>query len=429
MGLQLLERARGVIWLQAVHMRHPPLDNVPPTLAKRLQVLLRNMGVGDRPRSPNTSSPLVIDASLLPQRDVMYEQRSQLQQILREIRAFPGLSSFMQAPDLSELMTIAARNPVVVLVAWTSRCRALVITSPTEPLVNIALPDINIQMLQDLSFTGVGSQQRGSPSDGERGGIHRFRQRSTFCKGLARLWRAVVKPILLQLGISVRMAHCAERRGADCTTFCQKQRDRGRRPRIHWCPTGAFALVPIHAAGTYDGPNSEGCFEYVVSSYTPTLTALLRAQQGTQEYAARDIKLLLVAAQHAQDSALPTLWSVPEEVQNISIAASAVGASVTSTRGDATRDDVIGALEPANVAHVACHGIQDGSEPHKSHFYLGGGTLSVSELMGVELKHAFFAFLSACETAQGDRTHTDEVVHLAATMLFAGFKSVVATMW
>jgi CHAT domain-containing protein len=49
--------------------------------------------------------------------------------------------------------------------------------------------------------------------------------------------------------------------------------------------------------------------------------------------------------------------------------------------------------------------------------------------MEMNLKHAFVAFLSACETAKGDRTYADEVVHLAATMLFAGFKSVIATMW
>jgi CHAT domain-containing protein len=39
------------------------------------------------------------------------------------------------------------------------------------------------------------------------------------------------------------------------------------------------------------------------------------------------------------------------------------------------------------------------------------------------------AFLSACETAKGDKTIPDEAMHLAATLLFAGFRGVVATMW
>jgi hypothetical protein len=60
-----------------------------------------------------------------------------------------------------------------------------------------------------------------------------------------------------------------------------EQRAVGRaRPRIHWCPTGAFAFVPVHAAGISEGPNREYCADYVVSSYTPTLASLLRAQQN-----------------------------------------------------------------------------------------------------------------------------------------------------
>jgi CHAT domain-containing protein len=37
--------------------------------------------------------------------------------------------------------------------------------------------------------------------------------------------------------------------------------------------------------------------------------------------------------------------------------------------------------------------------------------------------------MSACETAKGDQKQPDQVVHLAAAMLFAGFQSVVGTMW
>jgi CHAT domain-containing protein len=49
--------------------------------------------------------------------------------------------------------------------------------------------------------------------------------------------------------------------------------------------------------------------------------------------------------------------------------------------------------------------------------------------MAFELDQPWFGYLSACETAKGDAEQPDQVVHLAATMLFAGFKNVVATMW
>jgi len=62
-------------------------------------------------------------------------------------------------------------------------------------------------------------------------------------------------------------------------------------------------------------------------------------------------------------------------------------------------------------------------------FYGGGERLTVLELMQLKLTRPFLSFLSACETAKGDRSQPDQVVHLAATMLFIGFKSVVGTMW
>lgn len=40
------------------------------------------------------------------------------------------------------------------------------------------------------------------------------------------------------------------------------------------------------------------------------------------------------------------------------------------------------------------------------------------------LPKAFLAFLSACDTAMGDEKQPDQAVHLASTMLFAGFSVV-----
>jgi CHAT domain-containing protein len=185
----------------------------------------------------------------------------------------------------------------------------------------------------------------------------------------------------------------------------------------------------LHAAGVYEGPSQECCADYIVSSYTPTLTALLRAQQTSTAYPRENIKVLTVAAEYAQDPALPRLRFVRQEVESIAEVTANTDVQVASLPVLAIKDQIISALETANVVHLACHGIQDATEPHESHFSLGGGILTVSDLMKTDLKHAFFAFLSACETAKGDRTHVDEVVHLAATMLFTGFKSVVATMW
>jgi CHAT domain-containing protein len=84
-----------------------------------------------------------------------------------------------------------------------------------------------------------------------------------------------------------------------------------------------------------------------------------------------------------------------------------------------------------------------------SGFAMVDGIVTASYLMDLKLPNAFFAFLSACESAMGDQVRSnlaeqevsltsdnlgtknlpDEMLHLAATMMFVGFKSVIGTMW
>jgi CHAT domain-containing protein len=65
----------------------------------------------------------------------------------------------------------------------------------------------------------------------------------------------------------------------------------------------------------------------------------------------------------------------------------------------------------------------------KSGFALADGRLELSTIIKSNLKHAEFAFLSACQTSTGDITLSDESVHLAAAMLVTGYRGVVGTMW
>jgi CHAT domain-containing protein len=82
----------------------------------------------------------------------------------------------------------------------------------------------------------------------------------------------------------------------------------------------------------------------------------------------------------------------------------------------------------AHILHLSCHGQQQ-ADPLQSSFALKHGPLTISALMDLHLPNAMLAYLSACETAKGDESQPDQAVHLAASMLFCGFRSVVATMW
>lgn len=95
----------------------------------------------------------------------------------------------------------------------------------------------------------------------------------------------------------------------------------------------------------------------------------------------------------------------------------------------ATVDTIIDNLPQAAILHLASHGTQDHNSPLDSGFIMRDNMLTIAKLMPVPLPNAFLAFLSACETARGDEQQADQVVHLAAAMLFVGFKSVIGTMW
>jgi CHAT domain-containing protein len=213
----------------------------------------------------------------------------------------------------------------------------------------------------------------------------------------------------------------------------QKANGRDRR-RIHWCPVGALVFLPIHAAGVYSGGRlQEGCSDYVVSSYTPTLSALHRARTNLAPITRKSLVLLTAGASQTVPSLnMPFLDDVQAEITDIARLARATDQIQVIEYGRTSAakvHEVVDTLPRADIVHLACHGVQDLEDPLKSGFCLGDGKLSVSELMDIKLDHPFLAFLSACETAKGDQKQPDQVIHLAAAMLFCGFPNVVATMW
>jgi CHAT domain-containing protein len=168
----------------------------------------------------------------------------------------------------------------------------------------------------------------------------------------------------------------------------------------------------------------------VVSSYTPTITSLLRAQQATKPLPRDDISLALVAEKRAAQRNLQIIPGVDKEIEHVGMVAKLRNVEVLHQWvGSTTVDNTSKVMEAASIVHLACHGIQDPIDSTQSGFCLGDGRLTIAKLMELNLEHAFLAFLSACETAKGDKEQPDQAMHLAAAMLFSGFKSVVATMW
>ena len=195
-------------------------------------------------------------------------------------------------------------------------------------------------------------------------------------------------------------------------------------PRIWWCPTGAFAFLPLHAAGIYTGAENgdTNVAEFAVSSYTPIISTLLTPHLPV------DRPKVVAVIVPKTDAGLPPLPATKEELKSIS--KHVPENSLSSLVGLKTSiDDVLSELATATVAHFACHGVQHFTNPLDSALILYRDRLTVSKLMENRIQNASLVFLDACFTASGSQELPDEAIHLASAMLFVGFRGAIATLW
>ncbi|KAJ6576007.1 CHAT domain-containing protein [Mycena vulgaris] len=416
-ALELLEAGRSVFWSQSLHLR-TSLDELRashPVLATKLAELSRQLDQHSFVIRAGTCSPTPITGS-----------------------SVPGFEDFMQPRPIRGLRRAAEHGPVVVLNSGEVYCHALILnplgTVQCVELPAIIRPDANMmaEMIQALASHSTPSSaclailnKRGHDCAVDRlfgrlgvvyeGNVH---PKDWFDYVLRVLWIAVVKPVLSSLKIQVGRSDSS------------KSDDP---PRIWWCPTGPFTFLPIHAAGIYNEPSTdESVMDYAISSYTPTLTALLSPPFPRFTY--NDPLRSTVIIQPNTPGHVP-LPSTKDELRKIE--GQIPNEWLTKLGSTASLNTVLPHLQMSSIIHFACHGIQDTQNPLQSALIIGRELLTVTQIMkqsgtfggGTTQKHMGLAFLSACETAMGDKKLPDEAMHLAATLLFSGFRSVVATMW
>jgi CHAT domain-containing protein len=191
-------------------------------------------------------------------------------------------------------------------------------------------------------------------------------------------------------------------------------------------------FLPIHAAGFYDIQHSQpghNVSDFVISSYVPTLS-ILAPSPDPDEAPSDDLRLLVV--RQPPSDGLPRLPGVATELEHIraAIRNSPSARTILLESSVGTVEEVLSLMKEADWVHFACHGIQDAASPTESGLCLADGRrLKISDIIALSRSRGGLAFLSACETATGDEGLSDEAIHVAAGMLFAGYGGVVGTMW
>ncbi|PPQ77256.1 hypothetical protein CVT26_005815, partial [Gymnopilus dilepis] len=423
-ALEWLEAGRCVVWNQTNQLR-TPLDDLKaqhPRLADRFRLLseqLEHLGSRADPRQPGVKMPMQVNMSLEAEAHHHFKLAKEREQLLATIREMPGFENFLRPKSFAELMRgIPEEGATVVINSDESRCDALILFAGiVEPIV-VRLENFTYEKATSLAEAlrvrlqtrGLQSRYPDEARENTRG--MRSADENNFLQAILHdLWTDLVEPILKQLP--------AKFQNKDGTADL---------PHIRWCPTGPFVFLPIHAAGIYPKTGKGiSLAEFAVSSYIPNLTILERL--GSRGRASTSNPGVLLISQ-PDTPGLQALPSTDKEIERTSDELTRRGirtAAYTSKR--ATTTAVLNELEFFSCIHFACHASQNTKDPLESAVRLYDGPLKLSEIMKKNLPNAELAFMSACQTSVGDESLPEEVVHLAAGMLTAGYRSVIATMW
>ncbi|KAF9527419.1 CHAT domain-containing protein [Crepidotus variabilis] len=422
LAVEWMERVHCWVWNQLNQLR-VPLDGVRAhnrELADRMEKITHQLEIaGSR---STTVKPIFSDILDISPKEGAHRQIllvKEWNQAIEEVRAIPALHDFLRPPSVANLLAAIPKDGPVILFNINkilSYCDAFALLPGNNEPIHIPLKakreeldGFCKQLHGYLSSKGVRSRGSNGSLDEEttinsieRGGRPRV-QGGTMADVLRYLWMKVVKPILDALAYSPMANTCR---------------------RIWWCATGPLAFLPLHAAGIYQ-KNGPCLADYAISSYIPTVSTLIEKISKNVKYSNR---LLLIAQADAPD--LPPIPATSEEVAAVAGCVRAAGGGVMALEGsEATIGAVKSNLSSCSSIHLACHGIQEVGEPLKSGFELRDGRLDLSELIRQYNPHSDLAFLSACQTGVGDEKLPEEMVHLAAGMLAAGYRSVVATSW
>ncbi|VDC05860.1 unnamed protein product [Peniophora sp. CBMAI 1063] len=419
-AVEWLEAGRSVIWSQLLSLRTPldELRDAQPDLAGALETTRAHLQ-----QSVHTTLALDADAipsaggasglTVNPTADRHRSLVAQYEKLLEKIRRCTGFENFLRPQKVSSLIPAPAlmSGPVVFINVHLSRCDAVVITSSGH---------IKLVPLSELSYIRAKKLCKLWGEHALGGGGHSRAiirlgdpewDRNMVKVYLGHMWSWIVKPILSALDlISLSL-----------------QGENARLPHVTWCPTGPLMQLPLHAAGLYGEPNRQRVYDCVVSSYTPSLSALKRSYDSLD--VTGSLRDVLIVTQPSAPGQTP-IPAAAQEGARLADTLDTLGASSKWINEEfATARRVRSVVGRYPWVHFACHGSQNQDNPTSSAFELYDGPLTLSDLMSMMSNDAELAFLSACQTAVGDGKVPEESAHLAAGMLAVGFKGVVATMW
>jgi len=360
-------------------------------------------------------------------------------------KKYPQYRYFQQAMPFAEIQKLAVEKPLVYLVTTSVGGFALVVTR--HGVLHLKLPLLNEKSLQEYVW-GI--------SDEEKAGWNKAVEEAPE-DFLARISFAFARGYVS--GYRVYNMAVASRSDKQAEIFKEWQSNLSRTTAWLWdavmhelinevkvyanevvlIPTGILALLPLHAAWTEDDNRPTGrryALDELLISYTPSAHAL---RQSLLE-AGRPTNSLMIV-----NNPDGSLLFAADEVQAVQDVFEPTEIKHFSGE-EASLDAVKAEMQKSHILHFSTHGKASWGETHEVNFLskssgaglqeteqfkllLADGSLTLSDIFGLDLDHARLAVLSACETGVPGLELIEEVVGLPAGMMQAGVPGVIGSMW
>ncbi|MGX1135612.1 tetratricopeptide (TPR) repeat protein [Streptomyces glaucescens] len=322
--------------------------------------------------------------------------------LVAEIRQLPDFGDFLRGPRTGDLSAAGAYGPVVVANIAPARSDLIIIRE--SGVTAVPLPDVTFA---DLGWRTVAVSEALDADDGSDAALQMIEDRVH--DSSVWLWRAVCTPLIEELGLTP----CPDGQSPDV--------------RVWWCVSEFLAYLPVHAAA----PDRSGAsmLDYAVSSFIPSVTALLAGRQRA-ERAVRGTRTVLGVAMRTTPG-FAELTAADAEIEAVSLLWP--HRSVLLHGKEATSASVTTALRSHHIAHFACHAAVSHDDPFSARLVLSDDTTSPMTIWRMVDSGATvageLAYLSACQTARPNIALPTEALHVASAFYAAGFDQVIGNLW
>jgi CHAT domain len=389
-AIEILEQGRALLWSEmrgfrtsTDRLRAADLDIAKKFTAidQELETLttsvLSNGSVETVDGAPNDE--LIGQLSGLMKREhELYTKRDAL---ISQIRDQLGIEDFLLPLPFDTLRSAASRGPVIVINHCKWRSDVIIVLHDSPPS-HIPMPSNFFDRANELKVRLLTTR--------EEYGLNSGHYEDALAFVLAELYTLIGQQVIKKL-TELRIP---------------------AQSRVWWCPTSAFGYLPLHAMGpiSSDGGELRYFSDLYVSSYTPTLSALLASREP---------------ATQPSDPSPPGAWPDAQVIRDLDLQATSLG------RGNATLATILDGLQRHRFVYIAYNGELKAGRPFEASIrFPNGEYLTLLDFVRTQHPAGEFALLPGSHTAElTEGSIPDEALHLSAAVQYSGFRSVIGTLW